>query len=187
MYGIWNGNRLDVFPGALTRVSATEDGRTESEHGGGGKDTWILQETPEESQPIAPYRRPKILPARPVTSRVAEGFYWLGRYLERTLHISKMIQVVETIEVEELNSAERKLYRPVWNRLLPPLESSGTKGKKSRSMSSPVERFRLILDTSGFGSVASIVRRAGRNADSLREAISPEAWSALALLRGQFE
>jgi uncharacterized circularly permuted ATP-grasp superfamily protein/uncharacterized alpha-E superfamily protein len=186
VYGIWNGNRLDVFPGALTRVSATEDGRTESEHGGGGKDTWILQETPEESRPIAPYRRAKILPARPVTSRVAEGFYWLGRYLERTLHISKMIQVVETIEVEELNSAERKLYRPVWNRLLPPLESSGTKGKKSRSMSSPVERFRLILDTSGFGSVASIVRRAGRNADSLREAISPEAWSALALLRGQF-
>jgi uncharacterized circularly permuted ATP-grasp superfamily protein/uncharacterized alpha-E superfamily protein len=186
VYGIWNGNRLDVFPGALTRVSATEDGRTESEHGGGGKDTWILQETPEESRPVAPYRRPKILPARPVTSRVAEGFYWLGRYLERTLHISKMIQVVETIEVEELNSAERKLYRPVWNRLLAPLESSGSKGKKSRSMSSPVDRFRLILDTGGFGSVASIVRRAGRNADSLREAISPEAWSALVLLRGQF-
>src|SRR4029077_10622804 len=85
-----------------------------------------------------------------------------------------------------LNSAERKLYRPVWNRLLPPLERSRTKGKRSRSLIFPVERFRLILDTSGFGSVASIVRRAGRNADSLREAISPEAWSALALLRGQF-
>jgi uncharacterized circularly permuted ATP-grasp superfamily protein/uncharacterized alpha-E superfamily protein len=186
VYGIWNGNRLEVFPGALTRISATESGRTESEHGGGAKDTWILQETTDEIPAIEPYRRPKILPARPVTSRVAEGFYWLGRYLERTLHISKMIQVVETIEVEELNSAERKLYRPVWNRLLAPLESSGTKGKKSRSMSSPVERFRLMLDPGGFGSVASIVRRAGRNADSLREAISPEAWTALAQLRGQF-
>jgi uncharacterized circularly permuted ATP-grasp superfamily protein/uncharacterized alpha-E superfamily protein len=186
VYGVWNGNRLEVFPGALTRISATEDGRTESTHGGGGKDTWVLQGVAEELPIIEPYRRPKILPVRPVTSRVAEGFYWLGRYLERTLNLAKMIQVVETIEMEELNSAERRLYRPVWNRLLSPLEGSGGKGKKSRSISSPIERFRLMLDSSESGSVASIVRRAGRNADSLREAISPEAWSALALLRGQF-
>ena len=184
VYGIWNGNRLEVFSGALTRVSATEAGRTESEHGGGGKDTWVLQEATEEIPINEPYRRPKILPARPVTSRVAEGFYWLGRYLERTFYLAKMIQVVETIEMEELNSAERKLYRPVWNRLVAPLESPG--GKRSRSISSPIERFRLMLDASESGSVASIVRRAGRNADSLREAISPEAWSALATLRGQF-
>ena len=36
------------------------------------------------------------------------------------------------------------------------------------------------------GSVVSIVRKAMRNADSLREAISPEAWSALAALRAFF-
>ena len=186
VYGIWNGNRLEVFPGALTRISATESGRTESTHGGGGKDTWVLQGAAEEMPIAEPYRRPRILPARPVTSRVAEGFYWLGRYLERTQNLAKMIQVVETIEMEELNSAERRLYRPVWNRLVSPLESSGGKGKKSRSITSPIERFRLMLDSSEEGSVASIVRRAGRNADSLREAISPEAWSALALLRGQF-
>jgi uncharacterized circularly permuted ATP-grasp superfamily protein/uncharacterized alpha-E superfamily protein len=186
VYGIWNGNRLDVFPGALTRISATEDGRTESEHGGGGKDTWVLQDAADETRAIERYRRPKILPTRPVTSRVAEGFYWLGRYLERILNISKMIQVVETIEMEELNSAERKLYRPVWNRLLTPLENSGGRGKKGRSMSSPIERFRLMLDPGESGSVLSILKRAGRNADSLREAISPEAWSALANLRTQF-
>src|ERR1700737_4217981 len=184
VYGIWNGNRLDVFPGALTRISATENGRTESEHGGGGKDTWVLQDAAEEIQAIEPYRRPKILPARPVTSRVAEGFYWLGRYLERTLNLSKMIQVVETIEMEELTSAERRLYRPVWNRLLPPLEHAVKKGR--RSMASPIERYRLMLDSSEMGSGTSLVKKAMRNADSLREAISPEAWSALATLRGFF-
>src|SRR5258708_14497728 len=123
--------------------------------------------------PIVPYRRPRILPARPVTSRVADGFYWLGRYLERTLNLAKMIQVIETIEMEELNSADRKLYRPVWNRLLPPLESSGTKGRKSRSISSPIERFRLLLLSAESGSVESLVRTPPHNAHSLRQPFSP--------------
>jgi hypothetical protein len=104
--------------------------------------------------------------------------------LERALTIAKMIQVIETIEMEELTSAERKLYRPVWNRLLPPLEHAGKKGR--RSMGSPIERYRLMLDSSETGSVVSIARKAMRNADSLREAISPEAWAALAGLRGFF-
>jgi uncharacterized alpha-E superfamily protein len=43
-----------------------------------------------------------------------------------------------------------------------------------------------MLDSSEMGSVVSIVRKAMRNADSLRETISPEAWSALAALRGFF-
>jgi uncharacterized circularly permuted ATP-grasp superfamily protein/uncharacterized alpha-E superfamily protein len=184
VYGIRDGDRFDVFPGALTRVSATEQGRTESQHGGGGKDTWVLQEVSTIISTIEPFRRPKILPARPVTSRVAEGFYWLGRYLERAMNISKMIQVIETIEMEELTSAERKLYRPVWNRLLPPLEHAGKKGR--RSMASPIERYRLMLDSSEMGSVTSILKKGIRNADSLRETISPEAWSALATLRGFF-
>ncbi|HKM57537.1 MAG TPA: circularly permuted type 2 ATP-grasp protein [Chthoniobacterales bacterium] len=184
IYGMRNGTRLDVFPGALTRVSATENGRTESQHGGGGKDTWVVQEITTSASAPEPFRRPKILPTRPVTSRVAEGFYWLGRYLERAMTISKMIQVIETIEMEELTSAERKLYRPVWNRLLPPLEHAGKRGR--RSMASLLERYRLMLDRSEMGSVVSIVRTGTSNADSLREAISPEAWAALATLRGAF-
>jgi uncharacterized circularly permuted ATP-grasp superfamily protein/uncharacterized alpha-E superfamily protein len=184
VYGIRDGDRFDVFPGALTRVSATMNGRTESQHGGGGKDTWVLQDLSTINPTTEPFRRPKILPARPVTSRVAEGFYWLGRYLERGMNISRMIQVIETIEMEELTSAERRLYRPVWNRLLPPLEHAGKKGR--RSMASPIERYRLMLDSSEMGSVISIVKKGMRNADSLREAISPEAWSALAALRSFF-
>ncbi len=184
VYGIRNGTRFDVFPGALTRVSSTEDGRTESQHGGGSKDTWIVQGITTNAPATEPFRRPKILPARPVTSRVAEGFYWLGRYLERAMTISKMIQVIETIEMEELTSAERKLYRPVWNRLLPPLEHVAKKGR--RSMASLLERYRLMLDRSEMGSVVSIIRTGTRNADSLRETISPEAWATLATLRGVF-
>ena len=46
--------------------------------------------------------------------------------------------------LEELNRAERKLYRPVWNRVLPPLENRDT-GRK-RGISSALERYHLVLE-----------------------------------------
>jgi uncharacterized alpha-E superfamily protein len=185
IYGMRAGNAFNVFPGALTRLSSSIQGRTESEHGGGGKDTWVL--SPHLTTPaVTPaFRRPWILPTRQVTSRVAEGFYWLGRYLERALHVSKMIQYIETIEMEELTLAERKLYRPIWNQLLPPLETPGRRGR--RGINSVNERYCLMLDRDQVGSVTTMIRRGLANASSLREVISPEAWSVLSLLRGQFQ
>jgi uncharacterized alpha-E superfamily protein len=183
VYGIRRGTQFEVFPGALTRLSSVPDGRTESEHGGGGKDTWVLQQEPIRRSLNSIFFRPWALPARRVTSRVAEAFYWLGRYLERALNVAKMVQVVETLEMEELTSAERKLYRPVWNELLPPLEQGGQ--RRRRGMANAKERYRLMLDSDEIGSVASIVRIGSANADTLREAISPEASSILSTLRSQ--
>ena len=185
VYGMRDGKAFNVFPGALTRLSSSMGGRTESEHGGGGKDTWVLRPHMAAASVTPAFRRPWMLPTRQVTSRVAEGFYWLGRYLERGLHVSKMIQYIETIEMEELSLAERKLYRPIWNQLLPPLETPGRRGR--RGINSVKERYCLMLDPDQIGSVTTMVRRALANASSLREVISPEAWSVLSLLRSQFQ
>jgi uncharacterized alpha-E superfamily protein len=124
------------------------------------------------------------LPAREVTSRVADAFYWMGRYLERAHHQAYLIQVVETLETEELNSAERKLYRPMWNRLLPPLEKSA--GTSRLSMTTRLDRYKLTVlpDT---GSVISTFLRAFANAESIQECLSPEAWAPLSSLRALFE
>jgi uncharacterized circularly permuted ATP-grasp superfamily protein/uncharacterized alpha-E superfamily protein len=184
IYGIRNSDHFEVFPGALTRVSANATGRTESTHGGGGKDTWVLQSYTVPSPPIEIFTRPRILPARPVTGRVASGFYWLGRYLERAMSVSKMIQVIETMEMEELTVAERRLYRPVWNRLLPPLERANRRGR--RSITTPAERYRLMIDPAEHGSISAMINKSLSNAHSLREAISPEAWVPLTTLRTSF-
>ncbi|MHB8788040.1 MAG: circularly permuted type 2 ATP-grasp protein [Thauera sp.] len=78
-----------VLPGGLTRVASEADMRIVSmQHGGASKDAWVLA-SPARSRPA-----PRIVPGQiappahgardlSLSSRVAENFFWLGRYSER--------------------------------------------------------------------------------------------------------
>ncbi|HEY5895248.1 MAG TPA: circularly permuted type 2 ATP-grasp protein [Chthoniobacterales bacterium] len=181
------GPNYEVFPGALTRVSPESSRLMASELGGGSKDSWVSARA-EEAVTISYTRKPTAdlrPPPRQVTSRVADNFYWMGRYLERAHCAAYMVQIIETLEMEELTTAERKLYRPMWNRLLPPLESSSASGGR-RGMTTALERYRLLLDRVP-GTVVSTFNRAMHNAESLQESLSPEAWGTLVKLKAQLE
>ncbi len=168
----------DVLPGALTRVSVEEAGFTASELGGGSKDTWVLgSETGTAARAGAGARAAEISSAAAVTSRVADSFYWLGRYLERAQSLAYMVGVVESLETEELNRAEQQLYRPVWNRMLPPLEKADS-GRK-RSITDAVERYHLTLDAGEEGSLVNTLQRAVWNARQIQECLSVEAFGVL--------
>ncbi|MDP9291728.1 MAG: circularly permuted type 2 ATP-grasp protein, partial [Verrucomicrobiota bacterium] len=174
-------NECEVFPGALTRVFPKKANALGS--GWISKDTWILG----EERPAAARSLPHIqshLSQRQVTSRVAEAFYWIGRYLERGYEQAYLIQSIETLETEELNAAERKLYRPMWDRLLPPIEK--TAGESRRSITNRLDRYRLLLLPNP-GTVLRTFTRAMTNAQSIQECLSPEAWSPLSKLRAHFE
>lgn len=176
----------EIFPGALTRVSTETSNFTSSELGGGSKDTWVqVGFSPSDTAADLPRHIDPVLPAQHVTSRVAEAFYWIGRYLERAYNLAGMVGVIESLELEELNPTERTHYRPVWNRILPPLEGAGTGSR--RTISSPVGRYRLTLDLEEPGSVVSAILRASANAESILETVSPEAWSVLSILRERFQ
>lgn len=173
-----------VFPGALTRVAEPGSFFTASELRGGSKDTWVVAAAGTRSDLGRRPQRDVHAPSHHVTSRVAEAFYWAGRYLERARSLAAMIAVIESLETEELNSTERTLYRPVWNRMLPPLEG----GRAEReSISSAAGRYRLTFDAPGSGSVFSSVARATDNAESILECLSNEAWGTLSHLRSLFE
>lgn len=176
----------EVIPGALTRVSPGDSVFTASELGGGSKDTWVLTEDSDDDRRGAPVSRPAEVhpPRHRTTSRVADSFYWLGRYLERAHSLAYMVGVVESLATEELNRAERQLYRPVWNRMLPPLENAET-GRK-RSITSAVERYHLLLDAREEGSVLNTLQRAARNAGQIMECLSIEAFGVLNNLEGLF-
>jgi uncharacterized circularly permuted ATP-grasp superfamily protein/uncharacterized alpha-E superfamily protein len=176
----------DVFPGALTRVSTKDSLYTANELGGGSKDTWV-QAPPdfEEPPPDRTRLRESLLPAQHVSSRVAEAFYWTGRYLERAHNLAVMISVIEALELEELNPTERTLYRPVWNRILPPLENPGSVSR--RNISSAAGRYRLTFDLEEPDSVVRAILRAAANSESILECLSLEAWSVLSTLRSRFQ
>ena len=177
------GGRFEVFPGALTRVFSQEEG---SPRMWLSKDSWVPAQAgthPALHSRLARHSEFGAL-KRDVTSRVAEAFYWVGRYLERTYHKAFLIQVIETLESEELNAAERKEYRPMWNRLLPPLETSA--GESRRSITTRLDRYRLMLVPQP-GSVVSTYERVMLNAESVQDALSPEAWATLSSLRPLFQ
>ena len=188
VFALRTGSGIDVFPGALTRVFDTKAPFDDNSVPWASKDTWVLtngDDTPAASQKKRPRRfREADARARQVTSRVADAFYWMGRYLERAYHQGYLIQVIETLETEELNSAERKLYRPMWNRLLPPLETSA--GTSRRSITNRLDRYRLVLLPEP-GTVMRTFMNACANAGSIQESLSPEAWATLSELRSRFE
>ena len=139
VFALRRGESFEVFGGALTRVAPDGSLFTAPALGGASKDSWVPAAAVEALAPID--KRTHVIPSaaaprapgrQVVTSRVAESLYWLGRYLERANNLAYLLQVIEALEVEELNSSERKLYRPVWNRLLPPLEGSNRRSIASR-------------------------------------------------------
>jgi uncharacterized circularly permuted ATP-grasp superfamily protein/uncharacterized alpha-E superfamily protein len=186
VFAVRNGPEFDILPGALTRVYSRTDPRGEFGFGWTSKDSWVFND--ETTAPLLPTlaRRSAHIdfPSRQVTSRVAEAFYWMGRYLERAHHQAYLIQVIETLETEELNAAERKSYRPMWNRLLPPLEKSA--GTSRRSIANRLDRYRLVLLPEP-GTVISTFLRAVLNAESVQDSLSPEAWATLSELRSRFQ
>jgi uncharacterized circularly permuted ATP-grasp superfamily protein/uncharacterized alpha-E superfamily protein len=174
-------DQYEVFPGALTRVFPR---RLESQTWI-SKDSWVpaLSQQAEAAQTWTRNSTDAHHPTREVTSRVAESFYWMGRYLERAYHQAYLIQAIETLESEELNASERRLYRPMWNRLLPPLET--TAGESRRSITTRQDRYRLVLLPEP-GAVSRTFTRAMANAESIRESLSPESLATLNRLRDVF-
>lgn len=183
----------EVSPGALTRLAGEGQVFPAAGLGGGTKDTWVLEDAappaghaatvdahsalrlpPAAFHPLRP-------PPRRVTSRAAESLYWLGRYGERAVHLAYLLQAVETLETEELNAAERRLYRPMWNRLLPHLDAS-----PRRSISTARDRYRLVLEPDEPGALVNVLRRTLNNAEGIQDTVSPEAWGALSGLRATF-
>jgi uncharacterized alpha-E superfamily protein len=110
---VWEDNRLNsrrmvlrtyvlnttdgwvAIPGGLVRVAEADGSVVSMQQGGHSKDAWVLSD-----EPVRPFTmlRPRAEPlelrrvSRVVPSRVADNTFWLGRYVERSENVARILR-----------------------------------------------------------------------------------------------
>lgn len=100
-------------------------------------------------------------------SRVADALYWMGRYVERSEHAARLLEVTQRvlIDLEEVEPEAAQKQRTGTLTVL--------------GLPADTEFEPAILDDQLLGSVASSLSRARENARQVREVISSEMWDYL--------
>jgi uncharacterized alpha-E superfamily protein len=112
-------------------------------------------------------------------SRVADALYWMGRYLERSENITRLLLVTEDFSSETQGLAEA-LAQSAWKDLLAIFPSAQVGAPPSAF--APLSQAYLVgffLDPTNQYSVHYSLRRARDNARSVREALTVEVFLAL--------
>ncbi len=104
-------------------------------------------------------------------ARVADSLYWIGRYVERAEHVSRLSDVMLTATLDRSESASQ-IARIA-------LAAVGDPGKARDPYGAARS---LVLDYEDPGSVASSLARARENARQVRDQITSETWERLNLL-----
>lgn len=107
-------------------------------------------------------------------ARVADSLYWIGRYIERAEHLSRLSDVMLTASVDQTVSAAQAAHIAL-----------AAVGETEDSMDgrTALEAARhLVFDRDDHGSVCTSLARARENARQVRDQITTETWERLNLL-----
>ena len=103
----WHDGDYSVMPGGLTRCNPKgEDMIVSLQQGSISKDTWVLQEGPSEQGLVhlTPARTTEALRHSSATpSRMADNFFWLGRYLERCSQLVRQLEKIDPLLRDDIS------------------------------------------------------------------------------------
>ena len=179
-YIVSHGDDLAVMPGGLTRVSPSPHGMVVSMQSGGiSKDTWVLSNSPVEQltlllPPALSVRSEKN--AGEVPSRVADHYYWLGRYVERLEGMVRTLRaVLQRLAGEGNEDQTRELQAMVpWMvglGYLPDRFGNEPIGKALLARLAV-----LVLSRKKEGAIHDLLGRVRYNAFALRDRITDDTW-----------
>ena len=107
-------------------------------------------------------------------ARVADSLYWIGRYIERAEHLSRLSDVMLTATLDQ-NEAAIAVAQLA-------LEAVGDAGERLEG-GTPYEAVHaMVFDREDVGSVVTSLARARENARQVRDQITTETWERLNLL-----
>lgn len=170
-------NGWAVMPGGFCRIADRLDSRAVSMgEGARAADVWVVADHAVAPSSLLPavdsVRIRRITGVLP--SRAADNLFWLGRYLERAEATLRLLRALSAPQRDPgkgpLHHAIEKIQRLLiaWG-----ATSLGPRAQTAKiaadALQSPDE----------FGSALSLIRAAQRNASSLRERLSPDAWHVI--------
>lgn len=184
VYLSWCEGRYQVLPGGLTRFNRSgEDGIVSLQRGSISKDTWVLQEHASTEPPIAVLlnRREPTRTSAATPSRLADHLYWLGRYLERTSQIARLLEKMDPLLEDEIAGLDPEVVRDTLRLALRLQDTSAPPEVTLEFLVAKVRR--LATDGAHLGSLASNLRELSRILEIAKVHLPPEAWQTARRLR----
>jgi uncharacterized circularly permuted ATP-grasp superfamily protein/uncharacterized alpha-E superfamily protein len=175
-----------VMPGGLARLSPENDGSFISmQRGGSSKDTWIPSATPVEEltllhasgQSVELRRTGNNLP-----SRLADNFFWLGRYSERADATSRLLRSALLRFSPERTGGARPLLTPLLQTLEIQGQLPGISAKPelwANAEAFEAELLAAIFDPTRAGSLRQTAEQLQRLAMLVRDRTSNDMWRVL--------
>ena len=175
-----------VMPGGLARVAPDSNGKFISvQRGGSSKDTWIPSATPvaelsllhNTNQNVELRRTGNNLP-----SRLADNFFWLGRYSERADATSRLLRSALLRFNPERTGGSRPLLAPLLQTLEIQGQLLGISDKPElwgNAEAFEAELLAAIFDPTRSGSLRQTAEQLQRLAMLVRDRTSNDMWRVL--------
>lgn len=184
-------NGWEIMPGGLARIASGGDPINVSmQKGGESKDVWVLGSETGAVEPHDKSDVPLVLSNvrrgnLDLPSRVADNFFWLGRYVERTEGLTRVLQSIWESLIEQGNDSDLSIL-PLYSYFLTDLKMEPlTSGDPAQ------------LDMDVAEKTLSLQIRDSRNAESLisnlnclvtasikvKERLSSQTWQQLIRLK----
>jgi uncharacterized circularly permuted ATP-grasp superfamily protein/uncharacterized alpha-E superfamily protein len=178
-----------VMPGGLTRVASSAESKVVTmQRGGGSKDTWVLGDQPVSSFSLLPSPHRPLRLSRAggdLSSRHADNFYWLGRYVERSECVVRLLRGI-LVRLTEKSGMADVPELPILLRVLTAQTQTSPgflDAKRPDVINQPEnELLSVVFDRQRSGSLASTLGLLQWVASKVRDRISVDMWRTLTQL-----
>jgi uncharacterized circularly permuted ATP-grasp superfamily protein/uncharacterized alpha-E superfamily protein len=190
---VWNNGEWHAMPGGLTRITNDADSPVVTmQRGGMAKDTWVPSLGQMTYYTLLPQKQQAVREeVREVAllSRVADNFFWLGRYLERLDALCRLLRVAASRMVDERRfdaSEEIGLLLPfLFGRLSIEVDDD----PKSTGLGAEIGEaiWKHCRDAGQLDSLPALVQAIHLTADLLRPRLADDMWRTINRLKRDIE
>lgn len=194
VYLVASGGSYKMMSGGLARVMPDPSARLISmQHGGASKDTWALSEGPVAEDTLL-HNAGEIIELRRVgnnlPSRMADNFFWLGRYVERADAVCRLLRsAVTRSSIESAGSVS-----PALHPILTTLAMQGQIDGAILASEASLDATRLeqeiraaVFDPERRGSLHQISVQILRLSNLVRDRTSHDLWRVISQLHERFD